>query len=83
MNKKVLLIVIAWLSLVLTACDTRDDYFYEHCDEPTVTFTTSDSDSVTVSGKRYVQIVLNWNETKKLISPYTTSTVVSVTYNGK
>ena len=64
--KKIYILITIIIAVAVTACDTRDDYFYEHCDEPTVTFTTSDSDSVTVSGKRYVQIVLNWNETKKV-----------------
>lgn len=64
MNKIVGLMVVAVVALGFNACDTRDDYIVDHCDEPTVKFIVPDSDTVTVDGQRYIRITLNWNETR-------------------
>ncbi len=62
--KKIYILITIIIAVAVTACDTRDDYFYEHCDEPTVKFIVPDSDTVTVDGQRYIRITLNWNETR-------------------
>lgn len=53
------LCVFLFMYCVLS-CDTRDDYFYEHCDEPIIHL-QSDSDT-TKEGKRYITVDLQWGE---------------------
>lgn len=55
---------VFWISISVLSCDTRDDYFYEHCEEPIIHL-RSDSDT-TMDGKRYICVDLHWGETVKI-----------------
>lgn len=52
------------ISFCVLSCDTRDDYFFEHCEEPVIHL-QSDSDT-TMEGKRYICVDLHWGETVKI-----------------
>ncbi|MBR0503065.1 MAG: hypothetical protein IJJ77_07460 [Paludibacteraceae bacterium] len=43
------------------ACDTRDDYFYDHTDPPTISL-VAEKDS-TIDGKKYICIDVTWGDT--------------------
>ncbi|MCQ2211420.1 MAG: hypothetical protein MJZ34_14135 [Paludibacteraceae bacterium] len=53
--------VAIWLCY---ACDTRDDYFYDHNEEPIITL-ISEKDS-TIDGKRYICLDLTWGDTLEI-----------------
>ena len=46
---------------ILSSCDTREDYFFEHRAEPVIAL-VSDNDS-TIDGKRYIYAELSWGDT--------------------
>ncbi len=58
--------------VVLSSCDTREDYFFEHSEEPIISL-VSDHDS-TIDGKRYIYVELSWGDTIEIdyqfIDPY-------------
>lgn len=52
---------VAMLTATLSACDTREDYFLAHCEEPVITL-YSGNDS-TLEDKRYITVQLGWDDT--------------------
>jgi len=66
MKNKFVIALALFLGLIfiVSSCDTRDDYFYEHCDEPVISF-VADGDS-SYQGSKFIVINLKWGETKSL-----------------
>lgn len=52
------------VSLFVLSCDTRDDYFYEHSEEPIIHL-QSENDT-TMDGKRYICVDIHWGESIKI-----------------
>lgn len=54
---------IATLATLLSSCDTRDDYYYEHCDEPIVNFNWNKNDTtMDEEHSKFIIVDLNWGE---------------------
>ena len=51
-------------SILISSCDTRDDYFFEHCEEPVITF-FSDNDT-TIDGKRFINVDIYLGDEKEI-----------------
>lgn len=57
-------IVFLLLCGIISSCDTREDYFFNHSEEPIITLnSTADS---TIDGKRYIFVELSWGDTVEI-----------------
>ena len=72
MKNKFVIALALFLGLIfiVSSCDTRDDYFYEHCDEPVVNF-ISDSDTIVDESTKYIIVDVNWGHETEISYSFT------------